>query len=157
MQAPATDTTTDLPAGAQPVEESASAGTGPTGAEEGQHMDIASWIVTVLLALAFLVAGATKLLRPKPLLARSGLAWVEDFSAGAVKGIGAVEVVGALGLVLPKATGIAPVLSPIAAIGLAITMALATRVHVRRRETPAPAIGLGVLAVITAVLGFATL
>jgi hypothetical protein len=57
---------------------------------------------------------------------------VEDFSQNTVRFIGVVAFLGALGLILPKATGIAPVLTPLAATGLAITMVLAT--HARRRE-----------------------
>lgn len=98
-------------------------------------MNILLWVVAGLLALAFLAAGAMKLTRPKAQLAESGLAWVEDFTPGAVKGIGAVEVLGALGLVLPAVTGIAPVLVPLAATGLALTMVGAAVVHVRRGET----------------------
>ncbi|QKE83164.1 DoxX family protein [Arthrobacter sp. NEB 688] len=98
-------------------------------------MNIVLWVVAVVLALAFLAAGAMKLTRPKAALAESGLAWVEDFSPGAVKGIGAVEVLGALGLVLPAVTGIAPVLVPLAATGLALTMLGAAVVHGRRGET----------------------
>lgn len=102
---------------------------------EGTTVNILLWVVAGLLALAFLAAGGMKLAQPKEKLAESGLAWVEDFSAGAVKGIGAVEVLGALGLVLPAVTGIAPVLVPLAATGLALTMVGAAVVHVRRGET----------------------
>lgn len=120
-------------------------------------MTIAFWVVTALLALVFLAAGSMKLLRPKDQLAASGLSWTEDFSARTVKLIGGLEVLGALGLVLPALTGIAPVLSPIAAICLAVTMVLAIRVHVRRREAPTPAVVLLVLSVASAILGFARL
>ncbi|WP_420111594.1 DoxX family protein [Pseudactinotalea sp.] len=117
-------------------------------------MTVAFWVVTVLLALAFLGAGSMKAFRSKKDLAAAGMAWTDDFSDGAVKGIGAVEILGALGLVLPAATGVAPVLSPVAAIGLAVTMVGAIVVHVRRKESAAPAIGLLVLSVAAAVLGF---
>jgi len=120
-------------------------------------MLIALWIINILLALAMLAAGAMKLVRPKAALAASGMAWTEDFSAASVKGIGALEVLGALGLVLPLATGIAPILAPIAAIGLAIVMAGAVVVHARRKEPPVPPAVLGALAVASAVLGFLVL
>ena len=64
-------------------------------------MLVAFWIVAGLLALVFLAVGLMKLARPKEALATSGLAWVEDFTTGPVKLIGAAEVLGALGLVLP--------------------------------------------------------
>ncbi len=97
-------------------------------------MNIALWIVAGLLAAAFLAAGGLKLSQPKEKLASSGLAWVEDFSPGQVKGIAAVEVLGALGLILPAVTGIAKVLVPVAAVGLAIVMVGATITHARRKE-----------------------
>ena len=60
--------------------------------------------------------------------------YVEDFSDGQVKGIGAVEVLGGLGVILPSLTGAAPVLAPVAATGLALIMVLAAVVHLRRKE-----------------------
>ncbi|PZQ90417.1 MAG: DoxX family protein [Leifsonia xyli] len=117
-------------------------------------MLIAYWIVAGLTALAFLAAGGMKVARAKEQLVASGLAWAEDFALVQVKLIGAAEVLGALGLVLPMATGILPVLSPIAGICLAVIMVGAVVVHVRRHEPPAPAIVLALLAAASAVLGF---
>lgn len=82
------------------------------------------------------------------------MAWTEEFSAGAVKTFAALEVVGAIGLILPLATGIAPILTPLAATGIAIIMIGAVVVHLRRHEPAAPAIVLAVLAVASAVLGY---
>ncbi|GAB1819459.1 DoxX family protein [Herbidospora sp. RD11066] len=115
-------------------------------------MNTVLWVVTALLTVAFLGAGAMKIGRPKEELAKSGLAWTEDFSASQVKAIGAIEAVGALGLILPGVTGIAPVLVPLAATGLAIAMLGAVIVHVRRSEIPqaAPAIVLLVLSAFVA-------
>jgi hypothetical protein len=97
-------------------------------------MNVALWIVAGVLAAAFLAAGAMKLSQPRKKLADSGMGWVEDFSDGAVKGIGALEVLGALGLILPAALNIAPVLVPVAATGLALVMVGAVITHARRRE-----------------------
>lgn len=115
-------------------------------------MNIALWVVAALLALAFIGAGAMKIGRPKEELAKSGLAWTEDFSAAQVKAIGAIEGLGGLGLVVPGVTGIAPILVPIAATGLAVAMVGAVLVHVRRRELPqaVPAIVLLVLSAFVA-------
>ncbi|MBP2325856.1 hypothetical protein JOF56_006241 [Kibdelosporangium banguiense] len=96
-------------------------------------MNVLLWIVQGLLAAAYLAGGATKVSQPREKLAKN-MAWVEDFSPGAVKGIGAVEVLGAIGLILPWATGIAEVLTPLAAAGLAVVQILAGVVHVRRKE-----------------------
>ncbi|HWS51564.1 MAG TPA: DoxX family protein [Microbacterium sp.] len=117
-------------------------------------MLIALWILNGLLALVFVGAGLMKLARPKQALAESGMAYVEDFSAAQVKLIGLVEVVGAVGLILPLLLNIAPVLTPIAAVGLAVTMLVATTVHVRRKESPLPTVVLAVLAIASAILGF---
>lgn len=120
-------------------------------------MLIALWIVNSLLALAMLGAGGMKLATPKTTLAEKGMAWTEDFSAGMVKTIGAFEVLGAIGLILPKLTGIAPVLTPLAGTGLAIIMIGAAVVHLRRKESATPAIVLALLAIASAVLGFLAL
>jgi uncharacterized membrane protein len=96
-------------------------------------MNVILWIVAGLLAAAFGMAGVMKATRPKEKL-QANLPWVEDFSQNTVRFIGVMEFLGALGLILPRATGIAPVLTPLAATGLALTMVLAAATHVRRRE-----------------------
>jgi uncharacterized membrane protein len=101
-------------------------------------MNRALWIIAGLLAIAYLVAGVGKLILPKEKIAAFPTGgWVEDFSAGAVKAIGALEVLAALGLVLPAALGIAPVLVPLAAAGLVLLMLGAVITRLRRRETKA--------------------
>lgn len=117
-------------------------------------MLIALWILNAVLALVFLAVGVMKLARPKKVLAASGLAWTTDASPGAVKAIGAVEILGALSLVLPLATGIAPVLSPLPAVGLALTMVGAIALHLRRKESFAAPAVLLVIAAVSTVLGF---
>jgi uncharacterized membrane protein len=117
-------------------------------------MTIALYIAAGLAALVFLAAGAMKLLRPLPALKANGMGWVDDFSSTAVKLIGLAEVLGAVGLILPAVTGIAPVLSPIAGLCLAIVMVGAVVVHTRRKEPVGMQIGLAALATAAAVLGF---
>lgn len=104
-------------------------------------MNIALWIVQGLLALAYLVAGGLKLVRPREQLAASGnFDWMKDTSDAGVKAVGLVEILGALGLILPELTGIAPLLTPIAAIGLVVVQIGALRVHLSRNEhRPLPA------------------
>ena len=97
-------------------------------------MNVVLWIVAGLVAVAFLTSGLMKLSQPKKKLADSGMGWTEDFSDGAVKGIGALEVLGALGLILPAVFDVATVLVPIAATGLALVMLGAAVTHARRRE-----------------------
>jgi uncharacterized membrane protein len=116
-------------------------------------MGIALWAFQVLLGLAFIAAGGMKLAQPKEKLAQNNMAWVEDFSQGAVRLIGALEVLGALGLVLPALTGILPWLTPLAALGLALLMAGAVYTHLRRKEGSAvvPPAVLLLLAALVAV------
>jgi uncharacterized membrane protein YphA (DoxX/SURF4 family) len=104
------------------------------------------WILQSLLALAFLAAGGMKLSRPTEKLEAS-MGWVADVSASTVRFIGAVEVLGALGLILPAATGIATVLTPLAAVGLGVVMLGAIVTHVRRQETQPIVVNLVLLAI----------
>ncbi|MCG2797260.1 MAG: DoxX family protein [Cellulomonas sp.] len=115
-------------------------------------MNILLWILAGVLAALFLAAGAMKLSRPKEALA-STMGWVESFSAGTVKLIGTLEVLAALGLVLPAVTGIAPVLVPLAATGLVLVMAGAIVVHLRRGEVQMIGINV-VLLVLAAVVAW---
>lgn len=115
-------------------------------------MNIALWIVAVVLAVAFGMAGLMKLTQPRAKLAES-MGWVNDFSPGAVKTIGALEVLGAVGLLLPAVVNVAPVLVPVAATGLAIVMLGAMVVHARRGEYPMIAIN-AVLFVLAAFVAW---
>jgi hypothetical protein len=116
-------------------------------------MGVALWALQVLLGLAFLAAGGMKLAQPKEKLAQNNMAWVEDFSQGAMRLISALEVLGALGLVLPALTGVLPWLTPLAALGLALLMAGAVYTHLRRKEGSAvvPPAVLLLLAALVAV------
>ena len=98
-------------------------------------MNIALWTVQGLLAFVYLAAGGLKVIRPREKLVATGqLDWMKDHSDAAVKAVGAVEILGALGVILPEATGIAPILTPIAAVGLVIVQVGAMRVHLTRNE-----------------------
>src|SRR5690242_3909601 len=82
-------------------------------------MRYALWIVQGLLALVFLFAGITKFTMPyEEMVAGMPVplpAWFLYF-------IGAAEILGALGLILPGITHIRPGLTPLAAAGLTIIM-----------------------------------
>lgn len=91
-------------------------------------MNISYWIVAGLLALFYLYAGTPKLIRSRDQL-RPMMAWVDRVPLPAVRALGAVEVLGAAGLVLPPLTGIAVPLAPAAAIGLVLLQAGAIAVH----------------------------
>ncbi|MEU8384263.1 DoxX family protein [Streptosporangium sp. NPDC048865] len=108
-------------------------------------MNIALWVVQGLLAAAFFLAGLIKATRPRTSLSGQ-MPWVEDFSDGQVKIIGILEVLAGLGLILPAVTGILPILTPIAATGLVITMIAAIFVHLRRKEYPGIVVNVVLLA-----------
>ncbi|WP_329623373.1 DoxX family protein [Streptomyces sp. NBC_01255] len=111
-------------------------------------MNLALWIITGLLAAAYLLGGAFKVITPKEKIAASGASarWTEDFSAGGIKTIGALEVLAAVGLVLPALLGTAPILVPLAALGLVLMMAGAAIVRIRRHETTYMVVDLAYLA-----------
>jgi len=121
-------------------------------------VNIALWIVQGLLAFVDLAAGGLKVVRPREQLVATGrLDWMKDNSDAVVKAVGAIEILGALGLILPGATGIARILTPIAAVGLVIVQIGALRVHLTRNERqPLPAnVILLLLAAFVAVGRFA--
>jgi hypothetical protein len=98
-------------------------------------MLIAVWIVSGLLALAYLFSGGTKVVQPHEKV-KLTMTFAEDFKPWQVKTIGVLEVLGAIGLILPALLSIAPILTPIAATGLAIIQVGAIIVHVRRHDDP---------------------
>lgn len=123
-------------------------------------MSVLGWILTLILAGAFAAAGAGKLLTPQEKLRQNPrMAWAGDFSSGQVKAIGALELVAVVGLILPWLTNIAPVLTPLAALGIAALMIGAAVVHTRRHEPQAYPINavLFVLAIVVAVIRFSQL
>jgi uncharacterized membrane protein YphA (DoxX/SURF4 family) len=115
-------------------------------------MNVFLWILQAVLAAMFAMAGVMKSTQPKDKLVDK-LPWVADFSPATVRFIGVVEFAAALGLILPAATGIAPVLTPLAATGLAITMVLAAITHARRKEPSAIAFN-AVLLILAAIVAW---
>jgi uncharacterized membrane protein YphA (DoxX/SURF4 family) len=113
-------------------------------------MNQALWIVAIVLAAAFTGSGLMKLLVPKEKLVSSGQGWAQDVTPTNIRLIGVVELLGAAGLILPAVTHIAPILVPLAAIGLILVMVGAAVVHARRKE----AMNIGVNAVLLALAAF---
>lgn len=119
-------------------------------------MNIVLWVIAGFLAITFLAAGGMKATASAEKL-HGMLAWTKSFPLNQVRLIGLAEVLGAIGLVLPPLVGVAEILTPIAALALAVMMAGAVATHIRLREgfaLWAPAATLGVLALIVAVLRF---
>jgi hypothetical protein len=96
-------------------------------------MNVVLWIVQGVLAVIFLMAGVIKVTQPREKLLKQ-LPWVEDFSTGTVRFIRVMELLAAIGLILPALTGVAVFLTPLAATGLVVMMLLAVLTHIRRRE-----------------------
>jgi len=96
-------------------------------------MNIALWILQILLALAFGMAGIMKVSQPIDKL-ETRMGWVKSVGPRGVRLIGSLEILGAIGLILPAVTGILPWLTPVAAACLALTMIGAMIVHGRRGE-----------------------
>ncbi|WP_063043419.1 DoxX family protein [Nocardia pseudovaccinii] len=97
-------------------------------------MNIVLWVIASLLAAVFLGSGLAKLVQSKDKLASSGMGWAEDFSPGMIKILGILQLAGAVGLLVPAILDTAPILVPLAALGLAIMMAGAAIVHRRRHD-----------------------
>ena len=117
-------------------------------------MKYLTWVLQVVLALSFTAAGASKLFMPRTELIANGQTWAEDFSDTQVRSIGVAEAAGGIGLIVPAATGIAPMLTPAAAAGLTMVMGGAVATHLRRGESPGPAVVLAVLSLTVAVLTY---
>ena len=102
-------------------------------------MTYALWIVQALLALLFLFAGGTKLVLPLDVLTSMGSPNQVQLPGWFVRFIGVVEVLGALGLILPALLRIKPWLTPLAAAGLVVVMVGAVAVTLASGEV-APAL-----------------
>ncbi len=113
-------------------------------------MNTVLWIVQILLALAFLMAGIMKATQPIDKLQQT-MTYVESINPNSlVRVIGVLEILAAIGLILPALTGILPWLTPVAAGGLVLTMIGAMALHIRRHDATgqfAPSIVLLLLAV----------
>lgn len=96
-------------------------------------MKIVTWIVQILLAAAFIIAGFMKSTQSIEALA-AGMPWADEVPAALVRFIGVSELAGGLGLLLPQLTGIRPQLTPMAAWGLVLVMVFAAVFHIPRGE-----------------------
>jgi uncharacterized membrane protein len=99
-------------------------------------MNLVWWAGQVLLALLFLGAGYSHSVGYAKASERPGMAWMEAVPERLVRTVGVLEILGAIGLILPALTGIAPWLTPLAALLLGVVMVLALGLHLSRREYP---------------------
>jgi len=98
-----------------------------------ETMTIALWIGQILLALVFALAGYRKVALPIEQL-RARWNWMKYATPPVIRLIGSLEIVGVIGLIVPKATGYLPWITPVAAVGLALTMVGAILTHIRLHE-----------------------
>jgi hypothetical protein len=110
-------------------------------------MDIILWTGQVLLAAIFLLSGSLKSAQSRDRMIATGQTAAKIVPLPLMRVAGVTELFGVLGVVLPWATGIARVLTPVAATGFCVVMALAAMVHARLREPRAVVVNLGILAV----------
>ena len=105
-----------------------------SGATGRNGWAIGLWVVQVLLAAIYLMAGFMKLSQPIDALVASGMGYAGDYPELLTRLIGTMEILGAIGLILPALTRILPFLTPLAAAGLATIQVLAMGVHLSRTE-----------------------
>lgn len=98
-------------------------------------MNLALWIITGVLAAVLLVS-TSKIFVPREKIASMGHAgeWVLDFSPGALRAIGTLEILAAAGLILPAVLDIAPLLVPVTATCVALLFTGAVIMRLRRGE-----------------------
>jgi hypothetical protein len=119
-------------------------------------MEVAYWIVAGLLALFFLYAGGLKLTRSKEQL-QPTMGWVDVIPMWLVRTIGLLEVLGAVGLILPPLTGVAPVLALVSAIGFVVLQVLAAGLHLSRREGRLIGLNIGIIVLAGLTVWLATI
>ncbi|KIF77849.1 membrane protein [Streptomyces sp. 150FB] len=95
-------------------------------------MDLALWIAAGLLAAVALVGGVTKTFIPKEKLAsQHGGEWTGNVGAGSIRALGILELLAAVGLILPAALDIAPVVVSVTALCWILLMVGAMVTHSR--------------------------
>lgn len=102
-------------------------------ADDRTVVNIALWAVQAILAAVFAGVGFAKVTKSNAEL-QPRIGYVEDFTDQQITMLGVAELLGAIGVVVPWAIQVAPVLTPVAALGLLVVMVGAVIVHVRRDE-----------------------
>ena len=113
----------------------------PVGARPARALHLSLWLAQLLLAALFLLVGYTHAIAPIE-VAVARAPWAAALPVALLRFIGVAELAGAMGVLLPTATRILPGLTPLAAAGLAVIMALAIPFHLVRGETGAVVINL---------------
>jgi len=109
-------------------------------------MNLALWIVTSLLATVALAGGISKTFLPKEKLDAHPASWTSHASNGFVKTLGVLELLAAVGLILPAVVDIVPVMVPVTAACWVVLMICATFVHARLGQVRLAMLTTGYLA-----------
>jgi len=96
------------------------------------YMNIAIWIIQGLAALGFIYSGWLKAFQYEQ--AKASWGWVKEVPKGFVLFIGLAELLGAIGVILPQALNLMPILTPLAATGLAAVVLFGAIFHIARKE-----------------------
>ena len=125
------------------------------GNGNNESMLIAYWITASLLAFVYLFAGGMKLVRSREALVAAGMGWATDMNRALLKLVGLVELLGAVGVILPGLVQQATLLAPTAALGLVLVQGVAIGIHWRRGEAKSLPVNivLLLLALVVAWLG----
>jgi uncharacterized membrane protein YphA (DoxX/SURF4 family) len=110
------------------------------------------WIAQIVLSLGFLGFGYAHALGFERASTRPRSAWMADVGRDNLRIIGILEILGAVGLILPAATGVLPWLTPVAATALAILMVFAVVFHLRRSGESANAVFNAILGILAAAV-----
>jgi uncharacterized membrane protein YphA (DoxX/SURF4 family) len=105
-----------------------------SGSDKRTRWNIALWVGQVLLAGVYVMAGFMKVSQPIDALVASGLTYASDYPELLTRFVGTMEILGAIGIILPAATRILPGLTPLAAVGFSLIQVLAFALHTMRGE-----------------------
>jgi uncharacterized membrane protein YphA (DoxX/SURF4 family) len=108
-------------------------------------MDIIMWVVTAIVAVIFTVSGVAKSFMSRERLLTTGQTGIAPFPMPVVRFTAICELFAVVGLIVPWLTGIAPVLTPLAALGLVIVMWGAAVSHASLREAGTVGLNIGIL------------
>lgn len=114
-------------------------------------MNVVLWIGQGVLAALFAVSGTLKSTQSKERMLATGQTGVREYPLPAIRFVAAAELLAVVGLILPQASGVAPVLTPLAALGLAVVMVGAAVAHTRLHEKGTAAVNVAILLVCVAV------
>lgn len=117
-----------------------------SGSKSMSGWNIALWVAQVMLAGVYAMAGFMKLSRPIDALVASGMAYAGDYPELLTRFVGTMEILGAIGIILPAATRILPGLTPLAAVGFSLIQVLAFGLHTMRGEYGVLPVNIALLA-----------